>query len=166
MKFSATGIQWAQDKWLSFSDMANFKGSEKGLRAFAEALLRIAHPVVLKKRYEWHAARMKWNADWDALYESDETRATYRKDHPYPKEPVLTDADWGASDEELEDAVVVHPKLGPVHPVDWLIETYVDKHRFAPTPADLRAIFSGPFECADGKAAEQISGPETGKGDE
>lgn len=157
MTFSEDGIRWAKAKYSQFKNMHGFPENDEGLTARAKALLRIAHPVVVAKRYKQAIALKAWE---DAFYETFEGahRALWRRDHPRPKAEV-TDLDWLADWDAMEAATIDHPKHGRINPVDWLIEQAIDKSRFCPLPPDLREIADGPFgfECADGVPYSGIS---------
>lgn len=124
LKFSDESVTWMMDRLEAFTDMVGFPTKPQGVKVYAEAVLRIAHPEFVKLRWEY------------GLQGKDD-----------PKE--LTETITGKN---LEDVVVVgHPKLGTVNPVAWLIAECADSFKFCPKPIEMRQIFDAQLPCADGK---------------
>lgn len=148
MKFSASGIAYAKHKYSAFGDLRGFPQSEASLEARAEALLRIAHPVVVSKRLTAAQALQRWHEGKDSIFGEHEREVQYPKDHPQPAVYRPSEADWAAEWEEMDAATLTHGTHGTVNPMDWLIELAVDTCTFCPEPPVLRKMFSGPFDCA------------------
>ena len=127
LQFDEETIDWCLAKLRAFSHMPGFPTEGIGIRLTAKAVLRIAHPELVKKRTE---ILMAW------------------KDPPADLQPTLP-AD--KLDEILIAAQGVGGEnIGEVRPLDWLIEACLDNSEFAPKPVEMRRIFANHFRCADG----------------
>ena len=60
--------------------------------------------------------------------------------------------------EDLERRDVYHPKIGAVKPLDWLVDTILERYKFFPSLADARELFCRYFPAADGQEAEGMEG--------
>lgn len=152
MKFSDEGVKWAAAQFSQFRGLHGFPDNNEGLKARAKALLRLAHPVVVCKRYASAIAVKKWA---DHFHELPQDRR--KEAGPMPKPETVTEQDWLANWEAMELALLPEDsEFGAVNPVDWLIDKALDGARFCPTPADLRELFGRKFDCADGAKPEDL----------
>ena len=149
MKFSESGIAWAKEKLGQLDGFKGFPPTDIALAAHAKALLRIAHPVIVAKRFQETMKAKEVRAHAEAAGDFSGRSAGPRY--------TPTEADWAEGFEVLEEVRIdgaAHRgrKLGSVNPVDWLIQYALDNSKYYPPPAELREIFSGetgPFRCAD-----------------
>lgn len=138
LKFDKTALAWAAKKLMGLKDKHGFPQDDAPFQAHAAALLRIAHPRLVKARID-HAIR---------------TGNRYESYQP-------TAEDQAATGEELqnttigpvmsgEDLKLIYvPGAPQFNPVDYLIEKAVDTFEFYPQPIRLRGLIK--FPPADGE---------------
>jgi hypothetical protein len=105
--------------------MSGYPTRPGGVRAHAEAFLRICHPEFLKLRRD--------------LLMAD-------KDDQIPLE--MHENIHGA---DLEKVIVTHSILGEINPFLWLLAQSSDRFEYAPKPIQMREILDRYFTCADGQ---------------
>lgn len=146
--------------------LRNGPDESNGMRRFATALLRIAHPQMVFLRcleLDLSGERLM-----DVLRVSAEEIEALTAENPALAEaltqrrpptnwvrnpsgempPVFVRAALRLKPEELETIEVTSAKLKPV---DWLVDTALDSCRFFPEAVDLRQIFMKKLPCADGE---------------
>lgn len=139
LKFSESALVWASGKLSKLKNKPGFPQEEAAFDANVAALLRIAHPVLVKARVDY-ALR---------------TGNRYEAYQPTPE-------DLAATGEQLEATVTVgavtkdaelNPRyvdgILPFNPVDSIIDKAVDTFKFFPQPIELRALAK--FPPADGE---------------
>lgn len=130
--FNKETMDWALSKMDGISHLKGFPVLTPGIRSVAGALLRIAHPVVVKARLQWVASGRigsEFCASSDLI-------------------------DPGA--EALEETRIIIPKIGePVNPFVWILDYAVETYVFFPAPVELRRVVdSGYFPAADGMSPD------------
>lgn len=134
LKFSHAAVDWAIDKLGQLQSKRGFPDAE-GLESDANALLRIAHPVIVQARLGMAKIVDGWN-----------------QGEPYGSY-IPTQQDTITDPKDLQDVLVgLNFGMGDkVNPLDWLVEKAVDKLEFYPAPIKLRRLFIREFPPADGE---------------
>jgi hypothetical protein len=124
LKFDDKTIIWGMKYLNLMKHKRGFPELISGIEAETGALLRIAHPVLVKARWDWN---IKGNTP-------DEFCPKLDMVNPDPK--------------DLDAA-----KINDVHPMEWLAQYALDNFQFFPAAVELRRIFQEKFPTADGQSA-------------
>ncbi len=149
LKFSQDQVDWAVRKVAQMDNLKGFPPSEASLRAYAEAFLRICHPLYVLGR-----KGLGIKLTGDDLVDAFAVDHTIIED--FTGEEYIT--------EDLSTVTITHSKTGTIYPADWLISQALDRFKFFPPPIYLREIFTEYFPPADGRDDYRL--PQTSKGED
>lgn len=129
---------WASTKVLRLSHLKGFPTEPAGVNAVVRAILRIAHPGLVRVRL-WKPSADLGGVAAMAATELGAVQAALR----------MTPG-------ELETVTISHSRFGNVKPLEWLCDEALERNRFFPAIPELRELFCTYWPAADGAESQGV----------